>query len=179
MEEAMRDRMVLVTQNVDGLHLRAGSSAARTWQIHGNLHYTRCSNDCDAPTAPVPADLDEQWAKDRRLTTGEAATLRCACGGWRRPFVLWFDETYDEENFRFDSTLGEASRTDLLVVIGTSGATSLPIQMAQVAAQRGVPSVVIDPQPNPFAQMGPGWFLQAKAGALVPLLADEIVAATS
>src|SRR5688572_10403206 len=43
LERALGERFRLVTQNVDGLHLRAGSSTTRTLQIHGNLHFARCA----------------------------------------------------------------------------------------------------------------------------------------
>ncbi len=83
-----------------------------------------------------------------------------------RPHVLWFDECYDEENYRFDSAMSAISKADVLVVVGTTGTTSLPAHMLQVATMRGIPVVDINPEDNPFARAamrGPGLWLQCSA----------------
>ncbi|MEQ1739336.1 MAG: Sir2 family NAD-dependent protein deacetylase [Methyloglobulus sp.] len=49
MEKLLGSRFRLVTQNVDGLHLRAGSNIDRTYQVHGNLNYMRCARECSVP----------------------------------------------------------------------------------------------------------------------------------
>src|SRR5690349_3327287 len=46
LERKLGDRCLLVTENVDGLHLRAGSSVDRTYQIHGNVDHARCAGEC-------------------------------------------------------------------------------------------------------------------------------------
>src|SRR5262249_41496012 len=136
------DAFLLVTQNVDGLHARAGNSRARTFAIHGEIDLMRCADeDCDASMRPVPLP-DE----------GDPATLKCAaCGTRMRPHVLWFDESYDEPRFRIESTLAAMRRACALIVIGTSGATTLPNLAVEVAARRGIPLVVIDPEETRFA----------------------------
>ena len=55
-ERRLGDRFLLVTQNVDGLHRRAGSDPARTFEIHGNIDLWRCADDCadGARPAPIP-----------------------------------------------------------------------------------------------------------------------------
>src|SRR5215207_6618704 len=45
-EASLGDRFLLITQNVDGLHRRAGSSAERTYEIHGNIELARCADAC-------------------------------------------------------------------------------------------------------------------------------------
>ena len=57
LENTWMDRFTLVTQNVDGLHLRAGNSPERTYQIHGNLNRVRCARECGAPMTAVPERL--------------------------------------------------------------------------------------------------------------------------
>jgi NAD-dependent deacetylase len=94
--------------------------------------------------------------------------------------VLWFDECYDEPLFRYDSTLAAARAAAILVVVGTSGGTSLPARMCQVAADRGTPLVVVDPAPTPLAELaqasGRGVFMPGTACAVVPELARALVA---
>ena len=175
LEQHLGDRFVLVTQNVDGLHRRAGSSAERTWEIHGNIDRMRCAQGCGAPISAVPDALDG-WTRERRFAEADVALLQCAaCGGWMRPHVLWFDEYYDEPNFRYESSLAAASAANLLLVVGTSGATTLPAQMAKAAVLSGAAIVDVNPQDNPFADLARqsrGVAVRGRAGALLP----EIVA---
>jgi len=175
LERRLGDRFLLVTQNVDGLHLRAGNTLERTFQIHGNLDFYRCDHGCDESPLPLPGELGDDWARERQLTEGEAALLRCpSCGGWRRPHVLWFDEFYDEDNFRFDSSLEAAATARVLIVVGTSGATNLPDQMVRLAVSRRVPVIVVDVEATGFSRLAErsgGAFLQGSAAEVVPGLA--------
>ncbi|MEO8184716.1 MAG: Sir2 family NAD-dependent protein deacetylase, partial [Deltaproteobacteria bacterium] len=147
--QLLGERFLLITQNVDGLHRRAGSPAAQTYEIHGNIAYARCSADC-AGLSPVSGLLDRfpTEAEPRELP----AAFHCAgCGARLRPHVLWFDEFYDEPLFRLESSRRAAASAALLVVIGTTGATSLPLQIGELAARSDCPLVVINPEPNPFS----------------------------
>ena len=65
-----------------------------------------------------------------------------------------------------------------VIVIGTTGATSLPMHIGTIAAQRGVPMLVVNPEPNPFSELvrrtGKGAFLEGTAGEWVPQLVDAL-----
>ena len=172
-------RFLLVTQNVDGLHVRAGSTPERTYQIHGNIDFMRCAKECLPAPVPIPDGIDLAWSKGRSISEPELQQLRCpACGAMARPHVLWFDETYDEPNFRFQSSIDAARLASLVVVVGTSGATSLPMHIGTIAAQRGVPMIVVNPEPNPFSALvrrtGRGAFLAGTAGEVVPELVQAL-----
>ncbi|PID73217.1 MAG: RNA polymerase subunit sigma [Desulfobacterales bacterium] len=178
MEKRFGDRFTLITQNVDGLHLRAGNSPERTWQIHGNVSFMRCSAECTDKLY----DLPESFAGRPRIadiTAPEQALLTCpACGSMTRPHVLWFDETYDEPRYRFESSIQAASETDLLLVVGTSGATALPSHIVDIATRRKEALVVdINIEANPFgraAERSGGHFLQAPGGEALPLVLDAL-----
>jgi NAD-dependent deacetylase len=178
LERRLGERFLLVTQNVDGLHLRAGSSPARTYQIHGNLDFCRCAASCLPAVRALPAALPEAWPKERALAAAEMAALRCTCGGWLRPHVLWFDESYDEPLYRYLSALRAAEAAAALVVIGTSGATTLPARMCEIVAARGAPLVVVDPEPTVFSELAEqsprGRFLRGAAAAVVPAVAAAL-----
>jgi NAD-dependent deacetylase len=180
LEERLGDRFLLVTQNVDGLHLRAGQSPARTYQIHGNIDFCRCRDGCPPAVRPLPAALPDAWSSERRLSDAERALLRCACGAPLRPHVLWFDESYDEPLYRYQSALRAAEEAVALIVVGTSGATTLPARMCELVAARGAPLIVLDPEPTVFSELAErsprGRFLRGAATALVPALAHQIVA---
>jgi len=177
MEALLGDRFLLLTQNVDGIHLRAGNTEARTYQIHGNIETVRCGASCSRASFPLPSEVAVKQ-KHEPLTDDDRQALKCpSCGAWVRPHVLWFDECYDEEYFRFESSIRAASAADVLLVVGTSGATNLPMQVGMIAASRGALIVDVNPDRNPFSQMaerGGGCFVQGAAGEVLPDLAAAI-----
>lgn len=177
-ERALGDRFLLVTQNVDGLHVRAGNSRARTYAIHGDLDLARCARECAPEPYPIPEAIGEDHPRGQPIGDAARARLRCPrCGGPGRPHVLWFDERYDEPRYRWDSTIRAAFAADALVVVGTSGATTLPTRVVEIGARRAVPIVVVDPEPTPFGQLAAasarGLELRGAATRRVP----EVVAA--
>ncbi len=178
-EALLGDRFKLITQNVDGLHLRAGNSVARTYQIHGNLHYMSCFSRCCRILYAIPEEIGHKEPGEP-LTDQEKGLLRCPrCGRIARPHVLWFDETYDEAGFRSESSLRWAAQTDLLLTVGTSGATSLPLKIATRVASK-TRSVLIDVNtgPNPFSylalQHDNGFSLNGESGTLLPRIVDSL-----
>ena len=172
LEQALGERFTLVTQNIDGLHRRAGSH--RVFAIHGDAAWVRCADACgddgllDLP--PVAAA-----SKDAPLDAATLARLRCPrCAGWLRPHVLWFDEYYDEHHYRMQSALRAADRADLLLVVGTSGATNLPMQIGQLAFHREVALVDVNPEENPFSELAGrsprGFFARGSACERLPAI---------
>jgi NAD-dependent deacetylase len=95
-----------------------------------------------------------------------------------RPHVLWFDESYDEPRYRFESALRAAVAASLLVVVGTSGAAAFPVLAAASAAERGTPLVDVDPEANPFGALAAscpvGCFVQGQAASVLPDLAGRL-----
>jgi NAD-dependent deacetylase len=180
LESRFADRFALVTQNVDGLHLRAGSPAERTLQIHGNIDFMRCAQECSTALHPVPTTIGAK-GRDDELSDAELALLRCpSCGEPTRPHVLWFDESYDEELFRAASALHAAADAELLIVVGTAGATNLPLQIAAVVARAGRPIIDVNVEDNPFAQAAReygGHVLRGSAAQLLPELVAALAAA--
>lgn len=178
-EAHLHDRFLLVTQNVDGLHCRAGSSRERTYEIHGNLDRMRCAHECGAAPRAVPENFDA-WDRETRLDTSARAALRCPkCRGWMRPHVLWFDESYDEERYRFESSMHAVRDAALLLVVGTSGATSLPWAMGQLAVACGIPVADVNPEDNPFAKLAAphGLVWRHDADVVLPQLVSSFTAA--
>ncbi len=174
---ALGPRMTLLTQNVDGLHLRAGSPAERTYEIHGNIDFARCARGCHPGRWALPTTL-RRFDRDDALDDATRAALRCPrCGGLARPHVLWFDETYDEANYRWDSSIRAARDAAALWVVGSSGATNLPNQVAQLVASRGGFVLDVNPDDSPFAQLAVrsgGAHVRARAGDVLPLLCAAI-----
>lgn len=180
LERSLGDRFTLVTQNIDGLHRRAGS--ARVLAIHGEAAWVRCAGECGAAPSPLP-DLGPRDANPP-LSEADRRALTCPrCGGWLRPHVLWFDECYDEENYRMESALRAAAEADLLLVVGTSGATNLPMQIGRLAFSRGAALVDVNPEENPFgalaARAREGFAARGTATALLPPIVRELSGASA
>jgi NAD-dependent deacetylase len=179
LEACLGDRFTLITQNVDGLHIRAGNSPDRTYQIHGNLFQMRCAAGCSGDLHPLPEALVGR-ERDAPVSRSDLALLSCPlCGEITRPHVLWFDELYNETFFHFESTLRAAARTALLIVVGTSGSTNLPNQVAHGVYRNGGTIIDINVDDNPFAQMAArtpfgGTIRQPSARALPDLVAAII-----
>jgi NAD-dependent deacetylase len=174
------DRFVLITQNVDGLHLRAGNTLDRTYQIHGNIDFMRSVSDRDPRIFPLPVELGDHWEKERAIGPTERALLKCPDGQPARPHVLWFDESYDEPRFRFQSSLRAIEEASLVIVIGTLGATTLPMRIVQRAVQRKAPLLIVNRDPSVFSEMAGqspnGRFLQGSAANILPTLLDHVLA---
>ena len=111
--DAERANLWIVTQNIDDLHERAGSSVLA--HLHGSIFALRCS-ECDTPfdEADAPA-LALPPAPVERL-----APPRCpVCGAAVRPGVVWFGEALPDAAWQ--AAVDALQACDLLVVIGTSG----------------------------------------------------------
>lgn len=180
-ERALGEDLWVITQNVDGLHRRAGTSPERLFEIHGNIDFLRCEDE-HPRLRPIPDTIDVSWDKTRRLTEEERRTLRCCAGErWSRPHVLWFDERYDEALFRFESSLRAAFEASMLIVVGTSGATTLPSHIVSIAAQRRIPVICINADPSPFTEIAAslprGLVFFGRACDYVPLVARVIAEA--
>jgi NAD-dependent deacetylase len=147
-EKMLGDTFALITQNVDGLHIRAGNTTERMYTIHGDLNYSRCSKECSEQLYPFP-NIPKQRGED--LTKQEIEMLKCTkCGELLRPHVLWFDEFYNEKYYRANSAMDIAENTDVLFIIGTSGSTTLPHRIFKTALLNRAAIVVIDIATNIF-----------------------------
>jgi len=115
---------LVVTQNVDGLHARAGS--LRVLELHGSLFRVRC--------------VREQTRRDA-FDAFEASPPHCECGSLLRPDVVWFGEMLPEG--AMDRAAGAIRDADLLLVVGTSGVVYPAAGL--VAVHDGL-SIEINPQ---------------------------------
>ncbi len=157
-ERRLGDRFLLATQNVDGLHRRAGSE--RLVEVHGTLWRTRCS------ACMRPAFADATFPVEPPLP-------RCACGALLRPDIVWFGELLDAaDTGRIDRFLRAASQArDPLVflAIGTSGNVYPAAGYVHAARFHGADTWLanLDPAENVGAF---DHFVAGPAGSTVPRL---------
>lgn len=182
LEAALGDDFCLATQNVDGLHLRAGNSPARTIEAHGSVHFMRALDGEDRTLYAMDPELVLP-RRDAELDDALWARLRTPAGELARPHAMFFDEAYDEALYRIAVATEAAEACDLLVVVGTSGATALPWALAVRALEADAGIVVVDPQDSPFAsharnrrRAGKGAWLPGSAERWVPALAAKLLA---
>jgi NAD-dependent deacetylase len=149
--EKQVSRFHLVTQNVDGLHERAGST--NPIELHGNIWKVRCTH-CHRISFNFETPL-------RILPT-------CAeCGGLLRPHIVWFGEQLEEEVL--EKTAAVLRQTDLMMIIGTSGIVHPAASFAGLAKSRGAFLVEINPERTPMSQEM-DITLRGKGMEILPLL---------
>lgn len=179
LEQAYGDRFRLITQNVDGLHLRVGHAPARVYQVHGNTDQMRCLNDaCPGGVQAIPLNMPPK-AKDTPFLPSDWQYLTCAtCGQRTRPHVLWFDETYNEAWYSFNSALQRARASHIFISVGTSGATTLPLYAALDASETEALMIDINLESNPLTEIAleaEGFFIAAASSTALPAIAEILL----
>ncbi len=144
-------QFTLITQNVDGLHILAGSR--RVLELHGNILRVRCS-ECGAYAE------EEQEA-------GEDVPHCRVCGGLLRPDVVWFGEALPR--LALEQAVEAARTCDLFLSIGTSGVVQPAASLAYAAHNRGAVLVEVNPEVTPLTSKV-NYFLQGKSGEMLPAL---------
>jgi len=159
MEDAL-DHFVLLTQNVDGLHRRAGSR--NLIDIHGDVLDTRCMA-CECRGHLGPAEL-------RGL---EGAPVCASCGGTLRPDAVLFGEMLPPAKIhRLHDELLERT-PDLVLIAGTTAVFPYIAEPVLVAARAGVPTIEVNPEPT-LVTPHVRWSLRGTAGTLLPAIATVI-----
>ncbi len=151
--ERRAPRFTLITQNVDGLHRRAGSR--RVIELHGNIVRTICSRE---------RLVVEQWEE-----TGEKPPRCPRCGGFLRPDVVWFGEMLPAHALQ--AAIEAAREAQIFFSVGTSAvvqpAASLPFE----AVRHGATLVEINLEETPVTPMA-HYVLRGPAGVVLPALVE-------
>ncbi|HEX9718606.1 MAG TPA: NAD-dependent deacylase [Ramlibacter sp.] len=145
-------RLTLITQNVDGLHQRAGSPGVLA--LHGNIFEDKW---LDAPKACCNADA-----------AAAGSPPYCdRCGNMLRPDVVWFGEALPLQALA--AAEEAASACDLMLVVGTSGVVYPAAGLARTAAGK---VVIINPEPTELDDAVDA-VLRGKAAQLLPQLLED------
>jgi NAD-dependent deacetylase len=150
----------IVTQNIDGLHARAGSRDVI--ELHGNIRRAKCLDHHHPWPGPVPDDGAE-----------ESDPPPCPlCGSPLRPDVVWFGEMLPEAAVERAWRL--AAECDVLLLVGTSGTVWPAAELPGVAARAGARVVEVNPEPSELTHVAAA-FLQGAAGDILPRLAAAVL----
>ncbi len=155
--EAKGRLRTVITQNIDGLHSRAGS--ANVLEYHGSTGTLSCV-DCHMRVNAASVDLSE-------------LPPRCAsCGGVLKPDIVFFSEPIPEDVHR--ASMAEAKACDACIVVGTSGEVMPAGRIPRMAARHGAVIVEINVRESSYTYETSTYFLEGKAGKILPELANKV-----
>lgn len=145
----------LITQNVDGLHQRAGNR--RVVELHGNISRVKCSRGCGVLSA---------WKE----IPGKIPTCP-ACGANLRPDVVWFGENLPRGEL--DIAFQAAQSCGVFYAIGTSGLVQPAAALPLMARQNGAVVVEINLEETPLTR-SIDYFIRGKSGEILPGLVKAV-----
>ena len=141
--------VAVVTQNIDGMHQRAGN--LEVIELHGSLWLVRC------PIHGISEEPDEKYR-----------SFRCEqCGNWLRPDIIWFGDMLNQD------VIQEATRIirqcDLFISVGTSGAVWPAAGFPKIAKEQGARCIEINPEANDMSPIYDENIREAAGNALPKL----------
>lgn len=150
--ETLLSKVVVLTQNVDGLHAISGSTDVV--ELHGNIREFYCFDRKHA-AKDVPKGLKEP--------------PHCHCGSLLRPAVVWFNESLPPE--ALSRAQKEIENCQLLFVVGTSSLVHPAAGLPLLALQKNIPVVEINPDDTPLSRMV-NLMLRGPSGKVMPKIVD-------
>ncbi|HCX60464.1 MAG TPA: NAD-dependent protein deacylase [Candidatus Cloacimonas sp.] len=155
MEDALGENFHLITQNVDGLHIRAGNR--RVYEMHGSL------KNCFCVSCRTRYELDE-------IDLSQDVPLCMKCKALLRPDIVWFGEIpyylYEIED--------KLKNCDVFIVVGTSGTVYPAAGFVMTAKLFGAKTIAVNlDRPDNLGFIDE--FLQGKSGDLVPPLVEKLI----
>lgn len=152
--EKLVPKVLVLTQNVDGLHRAAGSSDVV--ELHGNIREFFCF-DRQHPAANVPLGLEEP--------------AKCHCGSLLRPAVVWFNEALPPD--AMNRAQRELMNASVLLVVGTSSLVHPAAGLPLLALQKDIPVVEINPDDTPLTRLAT-YVLPGPSGKVMPQIVDAL-----
>lgn len=150
----------LITQNIDGLHQRAGNSAMKVIEVHGTIHDVVCMS-CDW-RGPMSGTLE-------RVRAGEEDPSCHSCGGILKSATISFGQALVPEVI--ERAMQAAEETDLLLAIGTSLMVYPVADAVPRAKAMGARVVIVNAEPTPLDRLADAVLRQPIGGVLPQLVA--------
>jgi NAD-dependent deacetylase len=152
----------VITQNIDGLHQKAGSDPARTIELHGTAHRVSCL-DCGAT-----------WEAEVIQARLDAEPLPACerCGGMLRAATVLFGQALPDVPLRQAFAMAQAC--DLMLVVGSSLVVQPAARIPEVAVRAGARFAIVNNEPTPLDHLA-DVVVQARAGDVLAALADALL----
>ena len=163
LERSGRLRAV-VTQNIDGLHLRAGHDPDRVLEIHGTLYAVDCLQ-CGRTTT-MRENLD-------RVEAGDPDPHCLVCGGIQKAATISFGQALKPDVL--ERSMAAARDCDLLMAVGTTLTVQPAAGLAEVAARAGARLVIVNRDPTPYDDLASAT-LREPIGQVLPRLVAPLAA---
>ena len=157
------DEFLLITQNVDDLHARAGVPAQRMVQIHGDVFVTRCSR-CDFER--------HEYEQEQEHGLPECPK----CHALVRPGVVWFGEQLSRNELERVEDFFDGGACDVVIVAGTTATFGYIIDWALRASQDDAELIEVNPEETSLSRFATRLMREPAAIAL-PRMVDELVGA--
>ncbi len=143
--EELYPEFVLITQNVDGLHKKAGSK--NVLELHGNIWRVKCTN-CP-------------YKEENKTVPLKEIPPKCPeCGNLLRPDVVWFGEPLDTDIL--DEAIFHSETCEVMLVIGTSAVVQPAASLPLLAKNKGAKIIEVNPEETPLTSIA-DWSIRAKA----------------
>jgi len=157
--ERLCPRFAVITQNIDNLHRRAGST--KVFELHGNIERNYCMA------------CGHRVSNESVLAAG--GVPKCPeCGGKVRPDVVWFGEMLPEDEW--EGAVRAAQSSDVFFSIGTSSVVYPAASLPLMAREGGAYLVEINPEPTPLTEHADE-YLCGPAGEILPAIVNAVSSA--
>ncbi len=149
----------IVTQNIDGLHQRAGSDPERVIEVHGTIFQVVCLSCAEMTTMEEALD---------RVAAGEEDPACLACGGILKSATISFGQSLEPATLR--RAYSSAAESELLMTVGTSLQVFPVAGLVDIALGAGATVVIVNAEPTPYDDRAQA-VLREPIGAVLPALA--------
>jgi NAD-dependent deacetylase len=152
----------VITQNIDGLHQKAGSNPERTIELHGTAHRVQCL-DCGAswPADQIQGRLDREPLPSCEI-----------CGGMIRAATVLFGQPMPDQALR--RAFAVARSTDLMLVVGSSLVVQPAARLPEIAVASGARLAIVNNEPTALDSLA-DVVVRSSAGAVLSALADALL----
>jgi NAD-dependent deacetylase len=152
----------VITQNIDGLHFKAGNSEQRVIQLHGTAIFVSCLS------------CKKRYNRDeiqKRIIKGQKAPRCDDCGGLLKPATISFGQSMPERETQ--EAYHRSSLCDLFIVVGSSLVVQPAASMPLVAKRSGARLVIINRDPTPYDEMA-DVVIHGQAGSAMATILEHV-----
>ncbi|KAL0480486.1 NAD-dependent protein deacetylase sirtuin [Acrasis kona] len=165
LEEMFKGKFCIITQNVDGLHQKAGSDPSNVFEVHGTVKRSICVKN---------RHVYESFESEELPRTSPICKVD-RCGSTLRPDCVLFTESLPmDEWMNSEDGVNRLRQGDVLLIVGTSANVYPAAGLPKLAARRGAHLIDVNLEPTPFKQCQNYNFLGKGAGTSLPALLAKL-----